>query len=49
MHAGNLMIEEAGGRVSRYDGRRPNLEAGELAATNGHLHERLLEALRLEG
>ncbi len=48
MHAGNLMIEEAGGRVSRYDGRRLGLEAGELAASNGHLHERLLEALRLE-
>jgi myo-inositol-1(or 4)-monophosphatase len=48
MHAGNLMIEEAGGRVSRYDGRRLGLEADEVAASNGRLHERLLEALRLD-
>ena len=45
MLAGNLMIEEAGGRVSRYDGSRVGLEADEIAASNGALHAELLAAL----
>jgi myo-inositol-1(or 4)-monophosphatase len=46
--AGKLMIEEAGGRVTRYDGGPLGLEAGEIAASNGRLHEKLLAALREE-
>jgi myo-inositol-1(or 4)-monophosphatase len=46
MLAGKLMIEEAGGRVSRYDGRPLGLEPDEIAASNGVLHEKLLTALR---
>jgi myo-inositol-1(or 4)-monophosphatase len=46
MLAGNLMIEEAGGRISRYDGGPLGLEPDELAASNGALHEALLAVLR---
>jgi len=48
MLAANLMIEEAGGRVSRYDGTPVGLEPDEIAASNGLLHTKLLAALRLE-
>jgi myo-inositol-1(or 4)-monophosphatase len=44
--AAKLMIEEAGGRVSRYDGRPLGLQADEIAASNGALHEKFLAALR---
>lgn len=46
MLAGKLMIEEAGGRVSCYDGRPLGLGPGEIAASNGALHDTLLAALR---
>jgi myo-inositol-1(or 4)-monophosphatase len=46
MAAGRLMVEEAGGRVSRFDGSPVSLEVDEIAATNGPLHPRLLDALR---
>ena len=46
MMAGILMIEEAGGRVSRFDGSPVGLSAAEVLATNGVLHERMLEVLR---
>jgi myo-inositol-1(or 4)-monophosphatase len=46
MMAGILMIEEAGGRVSRFDGSPVGLSAAEVLATNGALHERMLEVLR---
>jgi myo-inositol-1(or 4)-monophosphatase len=48
MLAGNLMIEEAGGSVSRYDGTALALEPDEVAASNGALHPRLLAALNEE-
>ncbi len=48
MLAGNLMIEEAGGRVSRYDGSALALGPDEIAASNGRLHPRLLAALNEE-
>ena len=48
MLAANLMIEEAGGRVSRYDGTPLGLEPDEIAASNGVLHPKLLAALRME-
>jgi myo-inositol-1(or 4)-monophosphatase len=45
MLAGALMIEEAGGRVTRYDGSPLGLGPDEIAATNGALHGDLLQAL----
>ena len=51
--AGALAITEAGGRVTDLDGRELDFGAGltlakspGLVATNGFLHEALLEALR---
>jgi myo-inositol-1(or 4)-monophosphatase len=42
--AGTLLIEEAGGRVTTFDGEpRPLAERTDLLATNGLLHEQLLE------
>ena len=48
--AGHVLVEAAGGRVSRLDGRPLRYGAasprqvGGLAASNGRVHERLLEA-----
>jgi myo-inositol-1(or 4)-monophosphatase len=47
MLAANLMIEEAGGRVSRYDGAPVRPGPDEIAASNGLLHPKLLAALQL--
>jgi myo-inositol-1(or 4)-monophosphatase len=48
MMAGKVMIEEAGGRVTRFDGRPLGLAHGEIVASNGALHPALLEVLRQE-
>jgi myo-inositol-1(or 4)-monophosphatase len=45
MAAGNLMVEEAGGRVSRYDGKALALRNDEIVASNGELHEAMLGVL----
>lgn len=49
--AGLLMIEEAGGRVTGIDGRPCALEQPDWLASNGLLHQAVLEAapFRLEG
>ena len=40
--AGKLIIEEAGGKVTHYDGSKHTLfEKGTLLATNGHIHSAL--------
>lgn len=44
--AGSLMVEEAGGRMSRFDGSPLGLRADEVLASNGALHEAMLEVLR---
>jgi myo-inositol-1(or 4)-monophosphatase len=44
--AGVLLITEAGGRVSSLDGGPFQLEKGEVAASNGRIHDELLERLR---
>ncbi len=41
--AGALILEEAGGKVTDYRGRKPNLDGGEIVASNGPLHEALIE------
>jgi myo-inositol-1(or 4)-monophosphatase len=43
--AGSLLIEEAGGEVSSLDGGPMNLFGARIAASNGHVHQELLEAL----
>jgi len=42
-----LIVEEAGGRVSTFDGSPFFLTAADVAASNGLLHEQILAALRL--
>ena len=48
MAAGNLLVEEAGGRVSRYDGTPLALRHDEILASNGALHEAMLDVTRAE-
>jgi myo-inositol-1(or 4)-monophosphatase len=48
MAAGNLMIREAGGRSTRFDGTHLGVEADEIVASNGTLHEAMLDVLRAE-
>ncbi|HEX9014787.1 MAG TPA: inositol monophosphatase family protein [Chloroflexota bacterium] len=43
--AGLLVVREAGGTVSGFDGGVPDLYAGELVASNGLLHGDMLEVL----
>lgn len=44
--AGMLLVTEAGGMVTRYDGSPMGLASGELLATNGHLHAAASALLR---
>ena len=44
--AGVLLVEEAGGRVTRFDGSPLGLGADEVLATNAGLHEAMLDVLR---
>jgi myo-inositol-1(or 4)-monophosphatase len=45
MAAGALLVAEAGGRLSDYDGTLGDPRAGRLVATNGRIHDALLAAL----
>jgi myo-inositol-1(or 4)-monophosphatase len=47
MAAGSLIVEEAGGMVTRYDGGMFNPEFPEIAASNGKIHSQLLALLSL--
>jgi fructose-1,6-bisphosphatase/inositol monophosphatase family enzyme len=38
-------VEEAGGRVSRYDGSGFDPEYPEIVASNGNIHDRLVSLL----
>jgi myo-inositol-1(or 4)-monophosphatase len=44
--AGGLMVEEAGGRVSRFDGGPAGIRGEEYLATNGRVHDAIVTALR---
>lgn len=44
--AGVLLIEEAGGSVSSYEGTPLILDTGRLIASNGHLHQILIHELK---
>jgi myo-inositol-1(or 4)-monophosphatase len=46
MAAGALMLTEAGGRLTGVDGQPFDVRKGQLMASNGALHERLLEVVR---
>ncbi|MFI5369979.1 MAG: inositol monophosphatase family protein [Candidatus Eisenbacteria bacterium] len=43
--AGVLMVTEAGGRVTRFDGEPVDLDGREFLATNGALHPEMMEVL----
>ena len=45
MAAGVLIIREAGGRVTRFDGSPLRLEGKEILATNGRLHDEMMRVL----
>ena len=44
--AGALILEEAGGKVTDYQGRRLDLEGREIVASNGRLHPLLIRVTR---
>jgi myo-inositol-1(or 4)-monophosphatase len=44
--AAGLLVTEAGGRLSEPSGGPAYLDGGDVLATNGHLHERMLAILR---
>ena len=46
MAAGVLLIEEAGGQISRYDGSKFNIYAPPIVASNGLIHSQMLDLLR---
>ena len=48
MHAGRLIVEEAGGKATRLDGTPLGLGPDGVVATNGLIQEALVEALREE-
>jgi len=43
--AGSLLVQEAGGRVTEPDGGDEYIARGNVLATNGHLHPRMLKML----
>jgi myo-inositol-1(or 4)-monophosphatase len=43
--AGSLLVEEAGGRVSNMDGTKLNINAAQIIASNGRLHQQMVETL----
>jgi myo-inositol-1(or 4)-monophosphatase len=44
--AGSLIVTEAGGTVSTYGGKPFSIYAPEIVASNGIIHEQMLEVLR---
>jgi|SRR5271166_3341825 len=44
--AGALIVEEAGGRVSDYRGASMTLEGKQIVASNGKIHDEMIDALR---
>ncbi len=44
--AGALIVAEAGGRVSRFDGSPAQLEIPEIVATNGQIHRQMLSIIQ---
>lgn len=44
--AGFLLVEEAGGQLSNYSGKVTDLFEGELVASNGRIHQRLVKEIQ---
>ncbi|MBL7764862.1 MAG: inositol monophosphatase [Chitinophagaceae bacterium] len=44
--AGYLIIEEAGGRISNFSGDKYSVYDKQTLATNGHIHEQMLEVIK---
>jgi myo-inositol-1(or 4)-monophosphatase len=44
--AGLLLVEEAGGRVSNFEGKPVTLTECRVIASNGRIHEAMLRVLR---
>ena len=44
--AGIVILREAGGKITAYDGSPLNIQSGRILATNGLIHESLREALK---
>lgn len=47
--AGALIVQEAGGTVTTVDGRPFQSRAGSVLASNGHIHEQMLDVIRRTG
>jgi myo-inositol-1(or 4)-monophosphatase len=47
MAAGKLMVEEAGGKVTGFLGGPFNIHLKEILASNGRIHQQMMEVLRL--
>jgi myo-inositol-1(or 4)-monophosphatase len=45
--AGALIVEEAGGRVSGFDGTSFSVRQPQILASNGRIHEALVEVFRV--
>ncbi|GAB1372366.1 hypothetical protein MASR1M45_24280 [Candidatus Kapaibacterium sp.] len=45
MAAGAIIVEEAGGKVSKFDGSKFDINSNTIAATNGIIHKQILEAV----
>jgi myo-inositol-1(or 4)-monophosphatase len=43
--AGILMVEEAGGKTTDFRGQSSAIHDRQILATNGHIHEAMMEAL----
>jgi myo-inositol-1(or 4)-monophosphatase len=46
MAAGSLIIEEAGGKVSDFWDENSHLSSGYITATNGHIHQDMLQIIQ---
>ena len=44
--AGILLVQEAGGRVSDFSGKPFVIDQGKMVASNGRVHEEILQLLR---
>ena len=44
--AGTLIVQEAGGQITRWNGSAFSIEGKELLASNGRLHEEMLDVLK---
>ncbi len=47
--AGTLLVREAGGRVTDFSGKEFDIECKDILASNGILHEKLLDIVKQEG